>query len=173
MYSELYTKHSGKNVCSILYAKYFCFPKTNFGFWAMANHQVDGKHCFWLALQFSFLQLVVVTMQYRTYNVNFCACTILEFYSTHLSQCGLWNLLYFHIDIDECSAETDDCDQICTNTAGSYTCSCNSGYISGDGGRTCNGVLAWYVGELTLCIFWHFRYQWVCYWQWRMWSYLY
>lgn len=27
-------------------------------------------------------------------------------------------------DIDECAEGIDDCDQYCTNTQGSYTCSC-------------------------------------------------
>ena len=41
------------------------------------------------------------------------------------------------LDIDECAADTDGCDQGCTNTDGSFECSCNSGYtLSGDG-RTC------------------------------------
>ena len=33
-------------------------------------------------------------------------------------------------DIDECTAETDNCDAnaACTNTAGGFTCACNSGY---------------------------------------------
>ena len=45
-------------------------------------------------------------------------------------------------DIDECAAGTDGCDENanCTNTDGSYTCSCLSGY-SGDG-VTCVGKIA-------------------------------
>ena len=40
-------------------------------------------------------------------------------------------------DVNECAADTDGCDQVCTNTAGSFECSCNSGFtLSGDG-RTC------------------------------------
>ena len=42
-------------------------------------------------------------------------------------------------DIDECASGTDDCHSsraLCTNTVGSFNCSCNSSYI-GDG-RTCN-----------------------------------
>ena len=37
-------------------------------------------------------------------------------------------------DINECMANTDDCDTnaVCTNTPGSFTCDCNQGY-SGDG----------------------------------------
>jgi len=33
----------------------------------------------------------------------------------------------FFIDIDECNG-TNTCDQTCNNNAGSYTCSCFSGY---------------------------------------------
>ena len=42
-------------------------------------------------------------------------------------------------DIDECTAGTASCDAdaTCTNTVGSYTCACNSGY-SGDG-TNCTG----------------------------------
>ena len=42
-------------------------------------------------------------------------------------------------DIDECTDGTDNChdDAQCTNTDGSFTCMCNSGY-TGDG-TTCTG----------------------------------
>jgi len=38
------------------------------------------------------------------------------------------------VDVDECAAGTDNCDEnaTCTNTAGSFTCACNAGY-EGDG----------------------------------------
>ena len=44
-------------------------------------------------------------------------------------------------DVDECSAGTDNCgtNAACTNTVGSFTCACNSGY-SGDG-QTCTGKI--------------------------------
>jgi predicted SprT family Zn-dependent metalloprotease len=45
-------------------------------------------------------------------------------------------------DIDECTANTDNCDDtngICTNTAGSFTCSCNAGYELDADGFTCTG----------------------------------
>ena len=44
----------------------------------------------------------------------------------------------FFLDIDECEMETASCDMNaeCTNTDGSYTCSCLAGY-SGDGLSTC------------------------------------
>ena len=43
------------------------------------------------------------------------------------------------INIDECKEETDKCHDkaICTNTIGSYTCTCITGY-SGNG-RNCKG----------------------------------
>ena len=49
----------------------------------------------------------------------------------------------FVVDVDECTDETDNCDAnaACTNTDGSFTCACNTGY-SGDGttdGTACTG----------------------------------
>ena len=46
---------------------------------------------------------------------------------------------FIYPDIDECSAGTDDCTQTCTNTVGSFTCGCNSGYVLETDGFTCNG----------------------------------
>ena len=36
-----------------------------------------------------------------------------------------------------------DCEQICTNTPGSYRCSCVSGYQLSSDGKSCVGELAW------------------------------
>jgi hypothetical protein len=38
---------------------------------------------------------------------------------------------------DECTAGSHNCQQICQNTAGSFTCSCNSGFTLDSNGRTC------------------------------------
>ena len=43
------------------------------------------------------------------------------------------------IDIDECSMQVDECDHNCNNTLGSYTCSCNDGYLLDRNGLQCNG----------------------------------
>ena len=53
-----------------------------------------------------------------------------------------WSHACFYVDIDECDALIDDCDQSakCTNTPGSFTCTCNQGY-SGNG-ITCTGMNA-------------------------------
>ena len=44
------------------------------------------------------------------------------------------------LDINECLEDTDGCSQLCSNTDGSYTCSCNSGYRLNVDGRSCNGT---------------------------------
>ena len=43
------------------------------------------------------------------------------------------------IDIDECAEGTSGCSQGCSNTVGSFICSCTEGYVPDDDGRTCNG----------------------------------
>ena len=45
------------------------------------------------------------------------------------------NIIY--LDINECDANTDGCEQGCTNTDGSFVCTCNSGFTLSDDGRTC------------------------------------
>ena len=48
-------------------------------------------------------------------------------------------LCYNDLDLDECGTNNDDCDRnaICSNSIGTFTCACNSGF-SGDG-RSCAG----------------------------------
>lgn len=42
-------------------------------------------------------------------------------------------------DIDECANNNGQCSNICTNTNGSYICSCKPGYLLGADMLTCNG----------------------------------
>ena len=35
---------------------------------------------------------------------------------------------YFNLDTNECAGNNGGCGQICTNTIGGFTCSCNDGY---------------------------------------------
>ena len=53
---------------------------------------------------------------------------------TCLQQFMSFSLLLILLDIDECAIGTDMCDTNanCTNTDGSYNCTCDNGY-SGDG----------------------------------------
>ena len=43
------------------------------------------------------------------------------------------------LDDNECTLRTHDCDQLCSNTDGSYTCSCNNGFTLDEDGKTCHG----------------------------------
>ena len=44
-----------------------------------------------------------------------------------------------HVDIDECTENTDGCAQMCTNTIGNYICACGSGYRLANDSRGCDG----------------------------------
>ena len=43
-------------------------------------------------------------------------------------------------DVDECGAISSPCDQDCTNTNGSFICSCQDGLMLNDDNRTCSGT---------------------------------
>ena len=47
--------------------------------------------------------------------------------------------LIIHSDIDECEEGTDGCDHNCTNTNGSYYCTCMDGYKLESDNHTCTG----------------------------------
>ena len=51
-----------------------------------------------------------------------------------------YNDLIFNSDINECVEGLDGCDQVCTNTAGSYFCTCMDGYELESDNRTCTGT---------------------------------
>ncbi len=44
----------------------------------------------------------------------------------------------FLSDINECTEENGGCNQTCTNSIGSYQCSCRSGYLLSQDGRGCD-----------------------------------
>ena len=43
-------------------------------------------------------------------------------------------------DVDECSEDTDGCSQTCSNTYGSFMCSCGSGFTLANDNLGCNGT---------------------------------
>ncbi len=49
--------------------------------------------------------------------------------------------LILHLDVDECTDSGHNCNAnaVCNNTAGSFTCSCNAGYIGN--GVNCTGKI--------------------------------
>ena len=54
--------------------------------------------------------------------------------------CKLSDLsVHFPVDINECLTNNGGCAQNCTNTVGSYFCSCSTGYVLGSDGHMCNG----------------------------------
>ena len=48
------------------------------------------------------------------------------------------------VDINECEGY-NDCHQICTNTEGSYYCSCDTGFVLTADNRTCQGYYSNYI----------------------------
>lgn len=47
--------------------------------------------------------------------------------------------VYLCSDINECQLDSDGCEHNCTNTMGSFVCSCLAGYTIGDNSRQCIG----------------------------------
>ena len=48
-------------------------------------------------------------------------------------------MFFVILDTDECQQGISGCSQVCTNTIGSYLCSCNSGYELSNDSHTCIG----------------------------------
>ena len=51
-------------------------------------------------------------------------------------------LIISEIDVNECLTNNGGCGHSCTNTLGSYTCSCNSGYSLAYDGHQCTGMFS-------------------------------
>ena len=47
--------------------------------------------------------------------------------------------MFYVADINECTESVDQCEHSCHNTIGSYTCSCNAGWLLDSDAHTCNG----------------------------------
>ena len=63
-----------------------------------------------------------------------------EYIILHQLMSMLGTYMFFPLsDIDECTMNRDNCQQTCTNTRGSFTCGCESGYRLNSDGRTCRG----------------------------------
>ena len=49
------------------------------------------------------------------------------------------HVAFMFLDINECAEGADGCAQTCTDTEGSYTCSCGVGYELGHDQHGCDG----------------------------------
>ena len=45
-----------------------------------------------------------------------------------------------HVDIDECALRISGCKQQCTNTNGSYYCTCRNGFSLQNDNKSCKGI---------------------------------
>ena len=92
-----------------------------------------------LATGFSSMELLVKVCDKKVLMVS--SLGLINTIILRLSHCHNWlaTFFLFIIDIDECAESRDNCAQICTDTDGSYTCSCEAGYDLASDGRGCNG----------------------------------
>ncbi len=44
------------------------------------------------------------------------------------------------LDIDQCTTNNGGCQQICTNLLPGFACSCYSGFVLNDDGKSCSGM---------------------------------
>ena len=56
------------------------------------------------------------------------------------------------LDIDECGEGSSGCGQICNNTIGNYSCSCNTGYELGNDSHKCNGNTLLLLNSVKFCL---------------------
>ena len=81
---------------------------------------------------FALVDLVIV---YRvTVEDAMVCCALLIDMQNH------YDIDVFFSDIDECRDGRDNCAQNCSNTLGSFTCSCGDGYRLGLDGYSCSGI---------------------------------
>ena len=88
----------------------------------------------------------------NTVGSYFCSCVAGYALNANRKSCDgkcvlmlnwLLNWHYFNIDVNECASSNGNCSHICTNTIGSYYCSCITGYQLNVDGKTCNGCCIW------------------------------
>ena len=74
--------------------------------------------------------------------------------SEDISYCDITLPWFLIKDIDECASDNGGCSQTCTNTEGSFECSCGTGYSLAIDGLDCNGmysIVTW-ITKLTIII---------------------
>ena len=80
--------------------------------------------------------LTPLLMLYFSYSTHASALT-----NTYVVMQCVTQYMYFFTDIEEVLYDSlNRCNQICTNTIGSFMCECNSGYQLNDNLMTCSGM---------------------------------
>ena len=87
-------------------------------------------------------------LEYKNTNIGYICTTVICILPIFLFLVCWSNVIFLYIyiflDVDECTAGTTSCDTTnegCSNTIGSFTCTCNSGYELNVDGFTCNGTI--------------------------------
>ena len=68
-----------------------------------------------------------------------CGISIMNVMYGIMSAVIIHGIVYMYTDIDECQM-SPPCEQGCSNTVGSYQCTCGIGYTLNDDGRSCTGI---------------------------------
>ena len=95
-----------------------------------------------MELQSVFVLLALNYNHQKTHNVLVSYRVDLHVFTKNLVVQPI-KLTYYYMnytDKNECT-QFNPCDQICTNTEGSFTCSCRHGYRYDENGNTCEGIL--------------------------------
>ena len=58
-------------------------------------------------------------------------------YTGEIATSCVWNCQIS--DVDECSIEENNCQQLCNNLPGTYNCSCYTGFMLNNDNITCSG----------------------------------
>ena len=57
-------------------------------------------------------------------------------------------ITFVFTDEDECAIENGGCEQICTNSVGSFQCSCEGGHKLAPDGKACIEIGQWVINKL-------------------------
>ena len=55
------------------------------------------------------------------------------------------------VDINECAEGISNCAQLCTDTDGSYFCSCIAGYLLREDSQGCSGM-SYFLYSINICL---------------------
>ena len=121
----------------------------------------EGMHTFIAIRCIEYVRACVCASQYT------CVCAAIR---TCEGVCTVNSLCYFRlgdllrvfvmfdpfVDVNECQTDEHNCNQTCSNTLGSFECSCRPGYSLQGDGVTCEGMnafisaVAW--GNVCVCV---------------------